>query len=155
MLLSNMADQKAQICLGVSSLIVTFALTRLTGSFSWAMSALVVTMFASMIPAILAITPNLGTVTAREFDKIPLPESNNPLFFASFAQLDPNRNLEEMNYIIKDSDELYKALFLNIYNNGKVMAEKKYRLIGYSYRIFLVSMVIGIVVAVIEALAVA
>jgi hypothetical protein len=31
MLLSNMADQKAQILLGVSSLIVTFALTRLTG----------------------------------------------------------------------------------------------------------------------------
>ena len=151
--LSNMADQKAQILLGVCSLIVTFALNQITqNTFSYGLAILSLMMFATMIPAILAITPRLGPKNPEAAAKKEPPRLVNPLFFGSYADLRPEQFLEEMDYLIEDSNRLYKSLFLNIYNNGRVMADKKYRYLTLSYNLFLIGMVVGTLATIVEFL---
>lgn len=151
MQLSNMADQKAQILLGVCSIIVTIALNQLIrSSFSFGVSVLSLGMFVTMIPTILAVTPRLGEKNPSLALKKDPPRLKNPLFFGNFSELDEDKFLEEMNFVIQSSDEVYKSLFLNVYNNGKVLAEKKYRLLTLSYNLFLGSMILGVIVTVIE-----
>ena len=154
MQLSNMADQKAQILLGVCSIIITVAINQLSQSnFSFGLALLSLGMFATIIPSIIAITPRLGDKNLELTKKKAPPRLQNPLFFGNFADIPAEQFLEEMNFIVSDSDELYKSLFLNVYNNGKVLAEKKYRLLTLSYRLFLVSIIVGVIVSLVELLA--
>lgn len=153
MQLSQMADQKAQILLGVCSLIITFSLNQIaTSNVPIGLITLAILMFVAMVPAIMAVTPRLGERRRDAGQKKEPPRLDNPLFFGSFADLDSDQFLEEMGYTIQDSDRLYEALLLNIYNNGKVMADKKYRLITASYNLFLGGMAVGTLTALIEYL---
>lgn len=151
MQLSQMADQKAQILLGVCSIIITFSLNQIASSnLTFGLITLIVLVFVAMVPAIMAVTPRLGHPEKDAKDKKEAPRLKNPLFFGSFAEVNSDQFLEEMNHVISDSDHLYEALYLNIYNNGEVMAEKKYRLISLSYNLFLAGMGIGTLTVLVE-----
>lgn len=147
MQLSIMADQKAQILLGVSSLLATFAINQLLlGNLTWSITGLLGAMIGAIVPAVMAIAPSV----AAPQDNQPKQGLINPLFFGSYAHLTPTEFLEEMNTIIHSNDEIYKAMVMNAYYNGRVMADRKYSLITISYRIFLVGIVVGTAMAVIE-----
>ncbi|MFT5195014.1 MAG: hypothetical protein ACI9EW_002530 [Cellvibrionaceae bacterium] len=149
--LSQMADQKAQILLGVCSIIMTISLNQLTHNhFSYGMFVLSIGMLITMIPTVITVIPRLGAKNHDADKKETTPRLVNPLFFADFTNVTSQQFLEEMNHIISDSDELYKALFLNVYNNGKVLAEKKYRLLAMGYNFFLIASFIGVVVTALE-----
>jgi hypothetical protein len=71
----------------------------------------------------------------------PRPESiRNILFFGSFTQLPEDEYVARLLDIVGDTQTVYEAFAHDIYQNGMVLAHKKYKLIGHAYRVMLVGL---------------
>lgn len=138
--LSQMADQKANMLLGVTFLIFTITLAQVRDGGPGTIPLLVLgaSAFASAVLAILAVLPSV---------KRP-PKSNtvgNILFFGSFAQLSEKEYLDTMLGIIGDNRAVYEAFARDIYQNGSVLSRKKYKLLGYAYRVLLAGLIASLI----------
>ena len=88
-------------------------------------------------PALLAVMAVLPST------KVP-PRPNGPanlLFFGSFSQLEEDEFVALMLKTVEDHHSVFEAFAHDIYQNGRVLARKKYRLLGYAYRVLVVGMV--------------
>ena len=131
--LSQMADQKASILMGATFVIFTIAIGQARGGHT-ALPLLILGGFAffSAIFAILAVLPA---------SKVRGTGPVNLLFFGSFARLDEAEYLEQLMDVLGADESVYRTMARDIYQNGSVLARKKYRLLGYAYRILLAGLV--------------
>lgn len=131
--LSQMADQKASLLMGATFVIFTIAIGQAKGGHT-ALPLQILGAFAffSAVFAILAVLP-ASSVRSRG----PL----NLLFFGSFTQLDEADYVERMVAMLGADESVYRAMAHDIYQNGAVLARKKYRLLGYAYRILLAGLI--------------
>jgi hypothetical protein len=74
----------------------------------------------------------------------------NLLFFGSFAALEEEEFVSELVGKLRNEEEFYRLMARDMYQNGSVLARKKYRLLGYAYRIFLVGMTASLIAFVAE-----
>ena len=132
--LSQMADQKASMLLGITFVIFTIAVGQAKlGQAQPALLILGATAFVAAFLTILAVLPSVKPG--------PKPDSiRNILFFGSFTQLPEDDYVERLLDIVADSRTVYEAFAHDIYQNGSVLAHKKYKLIGYAYRVMLVGL---------------
>jgi len=129
MQLSAMADHKASILMGAAFVIFTITIGQAQGSGApLPLLILGTSAFFSAVFAVLAILP----ATHYSSDG-----GLNLLFFGSFAQLDEEEYLDRITAQMRSHEAIYRMMARDIYQNGKVLARKKYRLLGYAYRIFL------------------
>ena len=131
--LSAMADHKASILMGATFVIFTITIGQARGTVP-PLPLLILggAAFFSAILAVLSILP----VTKR-----PKKGRLNVLFFGSFTQLEEDDFLNEITDRLKTDDSIYRTMARDIYQNGTVLQRKKYRLLGYAYRVFLVGLV--------------
>jgi hypothetical protein len=141
--LSAMADQKASILMGATFVIFTIAVGQAHGATP-PLPLLILGAFAflSAVCAVLAIVPATG-LKRRE-------ERPNLLFFGSFASLDEEEYLDRLMATLRQDELFYRAMARDMYQNGRVLARKKYRMLGYAYRIFLLGMTASLVAFVVE-----
>jgi hypothetical protein len=131
--LSAMADQKASILMGASFVIFTITIGQARGTTPPVpLLILGAAAFLSAICAVLCVVPafrrrKAGTV--------------NLLFFGSFTQLSEEEFTEEIVAKLRDDDTIYRTMARDIYQNGCVLQHKKYRMLGWAYRIFLAGLV--------------
>lgn len=127
--LSQMADQKASILMGATFVIFTITIGQSRGSGA-PLPLLILGGFAffSAVFAVLAILPATRT---RKTEWV------NLLFFGSFTQLDEADYVERLMDKLYDDEDVFRTMAHDIYQNGRVLAHKKYRMLGYAYRIFL------------------
>jgi hypothetical protein len=132
--LSQMADQKAGMLLGITFVIFTISVGQAKlGRPEPALLVLAATAFVAGFLTVLAVLPSVKPG--------PRPDSTrNILFFGSFTQLPEEEYVERLLTIVTDSRTVYEAFAHDIYQNGTVLAQKKYRLIGYAYRVMLVGL---------------
>ena len=132
--LSAMADHKASILMGATFVIFTITIGQARGSAA-PLPLLILggAAFFSAIFAVLSILP----MTRTRKPKGPL----NVLFFGSFTQLSEDDFTEEVISRLRSEDSIYRTMAHDIYQNGMVLQHKKYRLLGYAYRIFLIGLV--------------
>jgi hypothetical protein len=142
--LSAMADHKASILMGATFVIFTIAVGKEHGSgASLPLLILGTGAFFSAICAILAVLPATG------------PRKDAPLnllFFGSFTRLDEEDYLERLTERLKSDDTIYRTMARDIYQNGRVLARKKYRWLGYAYRIFLAGLTASFIAFVVQYL---
>ena len=132
--LSQMADQKASMLLGITFVIFTISVGQ--AKFGQPQPALLVLGAAAFVAAFLTVLAVLPSVKPG-----PKPDSiRNILFFASFTQLDEDEYVGRLLEVVSDSRTVYEAFAHDIYQNGRVLALKKYKLIGYAYRVMLVGL---------------
>jgi hypothetical protein len=132
--LSQMADQKASMLLGITFVIFTISVGQ--AKFGQPQPALVILGAAAFVAAFLTILAVLPSVKPG-----PKPDSiRNILFFGSFTQLPEDEYVARLLEIVGDSQTVYEAFAHDIYQNGTVLAVKKYKLIGYAYRVMLVGL---------------
>lgn len=132
-MLSQMADQKANMLLAATFVVFTISIGQVR-QIAEPLPLLILgaAAFLAGVVAILAVQP------ATHFRK---DGPVNLLFFGSFTQF------EEEDYIRRITDEVrtdlnaYRMMARDLYQNGVVLERRKYRLIGYAYRIFLVGLV--------------
>ena len=145
MQLSAMADQKASILMGATFVIFTIAVGHSDGG-SAPLPLLILggAAFLSAVCAVLAILP-----AVRYRRQAPL----NLMFFGSFTQLGEEEYIERLIAQLRSDDSLYRTMARDIYQNGTVLARKKYRMLGWAYRIFLVGLTASLAAFVAQAVA--
>ena len=129
--LSQMADQKANMVLAATFVIFTVSISQVHNvARPLPLFILGGAAFAAAFLAILAVLPSVKTP--------PRPDGPaNILFFGSFTQLPEEEFIERVMGVITDPKTVYEAFAHDIYQNGKVLAFKKYLYLGYAYRILL------------------
>ncbi len=137
--LSAMADQKANIMIGVSAVIFSMLLgyTQKEG-LKLPVGILFVSTFAAAIASIMAVMPAVNSSDR-------LQSGVNPLFFGTFSTKSPEEYCAEMQKILSSDDAIYTAMAMDMYYLGGVLYRKKYRFLGYSYRIFLMGLILAFI----------
>jgi hypothetical protein len=141
--LSAMADQKASILMGASFVIFTITVGQARGAGA-PLPLLILGAF-SFVSAICAVMAVLPTIGSRR--KAP----QNLLFFGSFTDLGEDEFVERITARLGTDDSIYRTMARDIYQNGCVLRHKKYRMLGWAYRVFLVGLVASAAAFVLEA----
>lgn len=134
--LSQMADQKASILMGATFVIFTITIGQAKGGSSAPLPLLILGAFAffAAVLAVLAILPHIHTIIS------PRP---NLLFFGSFTQLSEDEYIDRLCEQMQSDDQIFATMARDIYQNGMVLEHKKYRMLGYAYRVFLVGLTVS------------
>ena len=139
--LSSMADTKANIIITVSSIVLTLALGRIGDpSLRPAVQTLAAFTLISLFFAILAVLPKHRAMRVGEGT---LPSDFNLLFFGHFADLSRERFLREVAATMKPDGSVYKTMANDLYSIGWYLAHRKYRYLRYSYLFFLAGFVLA------------
>lgn len=133
--LSSMADQKANILIGVNSVI--FALVVKDGSaMTLPMFVLAASSSLAAILCMLAVVPSFG---ARKSRTAPPP---NILFFGAFTELTEAQFVSQLDEINCDDAKIRRAMARDVYQLGWVLKHKKYRYLAMAYRVFVVGLML-------------
>ncbi len=133
--LSQMADQKASILMGATFVIFTLAVGQAKGGMP-PLPLAILGAFA-FCSAILAVSVVMPSMPKRRDDEAPV----NLLFFGSFVRLSEAEFIEAMRARVRDDNDALEMMASDLYQSGQVLARKKYRLLGYAYRVLLVGLV--------------
>lgn len=134
MTLSAMADQKANMLLGVSS--VVLALVVREGSLAGMKPPLLIlclTVFLAALCCLMAVLPSVGRRPPSSVPTLPA----NLLFFGVFTDMDEAAFQAEIRHLIGSDEKIYAAMARDVYQQGLVLRAKKYRWLGHAYRIFI------------------
>lgn len=130
--LSQMADQKASILMGATFVVFSIAVGQASqGIMPISLSVLAIFAFASAICAVMAVLPSTRGKHQHSDSRA------NELFFGVFSQMPEDEWIEDMLGTLGSDEAIYRAMLRDIYQNGQVMARKKYRFLGYAYRLFI------------------
>jgi hypothetical protein len=132
--LSQMADQKASILMGATFVVFSLSVSRALaqgGDLPWSLSVLAVFAFLSALCGVSAVLPSV---------KSPRPDPNfvpNKLFFGHFAHRDEEEWTRDVLTDLEDDERMFRMMLHDLYQNGQILQRKKYRFLGYAYRIFI------------------
>lgn len=141
---SAMADAKANILITVSALVFTVGVTQLyRAEFRLTLLVLLAAAATSLVLAILCVRPSRHQPDAGQ----PL----NLLFFLHFSTMPVERYLDQMDELLRESPQVYEAVLRDIHGQGVSLAQKKFRLLRWSYAILMTGFVLSAVVAIVEA----
>ena len=132
--LSQMADQKASILMGATFVVFTISVGQArTGGFSLPLTVLAFFSFVSAMLAVFAVLPSI---------KGKAPASPNILFFGVFTQMSEHEFAETMLDRLHADETVFRTMMRDIYQNGQVLQNKKYKYLGLAYRTFLIGLVL-------------
>jgi Family of unknown function (DUF5706) len=139
--LSQMADQKASILMGATFVVFSISIGQASRPGGLSLSIAVLALFA-LIAAVLAVLAIIPSVAAKP--------SPNLLFFGSFTQLAEEDFADQVIAKLETAESTYRMMLHDIYQNGQVLQHKKYRFLGYAYRVFLLGLVLTVITFVAE-----
>ena len=145
--LTTMADSKANLIIGVNTIIISIVIsvigTRLSGASHLLIPSILIilTNATTIVIAILATRPKIIRVT----DHIPGKESAefNILFFGHFSRMSLDSYKETIRKTIMKKEDIYDTISRDIYYQGLILS-KKYSYIAWAYTIFVIGLVISI-----------
>lgn len=127
--LSQMADQKANVLIAASFVVISIIFHEATQSgFTPVLGMLAATCFSASFLAAMAILPR----AKKSKEAVP-----NPLFFGTFATLSREEFHHTIDEILTTDQSIIHALAEDIYQLGSVLHRHKYRYLRYAYRTFL------------------
>ena len=143
--LSQMADQKASILMGATFVTFTITVGQARGGSGAPLPLLVLGAFA-FVSAVLAVMAVLPAATPRHDGPV------NLLFFGSFVRFSQEDYVEHLLDALRSDESIYRTMATDIYQNGRVLAGKKYRLLGYAYRVFLAGLTLSLAAFLVQML---
>ena len=141
--LSHMADSKANIMITVCSILLTIVVAQLLSGLL-ILPSVIFAVFSTLALffAILCVMPSSGAPKLESGDA-DLPKPFNLMFFMNFSQIPIEKFQQQLEGIMTDPQELYENLSRDVYYAGKVLAEKKYRYLRWSYICLMLGIVFG------------
>ena len=148
--LSDIADTKANILLSVNAIIISLVIANLIPKLDnptndyliYPTLIFIIFSIASMILSILATRPN---VTSGQFTKEDVASRRvNLLFFGNFHKMKLPDYEWAMRELISDKGYVYSTLTKDLYFLGVVL-DRKYKLLRWTYTIFMVGMILSVV----------
>jgi len=137
--LSQMADQKASLLMGAS--FVVFSLTVGQANSGHSSPTLIVLGCFAFIAAFLAVAAVIPSTGAK-----PVADTKaNILFFGVFTQMGEEEFADSVIDELGADEDVFRLMLRDIYQNGQVLHRKKYRLLGWSYRVFVLGLTLALV----------
>ena len=144
MQLSQMADQKASILMGATFLVFSMAVGQaLAGKLPWSLGIFSAFAFLSSLCAALAVLPRVSKT-------VPPGVRHNLLFFGNFHQLDEEQWTLDVLGELHHDEGVFRLMLHDIYQNGQVLQRRKYRFLGYAYRLFVAGLLVTLVAFAVE-----
>ncbi len=143
--LSAMADHKASILMGAAFVIFTITVSQARGGA--APLPLLILGGAAFFAAICAVLAVLPMTKKRKPTGQP-----NILFFGTFSRMEEEEFIDEVTRRLETEDGFYRTMARDVYQAGCVLQNKKYRMLSYAYRIFLIGLVASCTAYVVEYL---
>lgn len=146
-MLSEMADNKANILITINSIILSIVVSVLVRKLEENPRLIIPTIMlvlvclATTVLAILATRPNIssGTFTREDIKG----KRTNLLFFGNFFGMKIEDYEWSMKEMMKDSEYLYGSMIKDIYYLGKVLG-RKYKFLRLAYNVFMFGFVLSI-----------
>ena len=148
--LSSIADQKANIMISINAIIISLVMTMFGSGYTFSgqdefgsvrfvipMVVLLLTSLSAIVFAILSSRPNVTSKERYELSK----KNSSILFFGNYTQLQLTEFVQRLNDLKYHKEELYDNMSVDIYYLGVVLV-KKYRLLSWSYNIFMSGLVL-------------
>ncbi|KUO52021.1 MAG: hypothetical protein APF82_03410 [Sphingomonadales bacterium BRH_c42] len=136
--LSQMADQKASLLMGAAFVVFTLAVGQASrGSVSPTLMVLGLFAFLAACLAVAAVLPSVS----------PKPVADNQpniLFFGVFTGMDEEDFADRVIDRLGSDEDIFRVMLRDIYQNGQVLYRKKYRLLGWSYRMFIAGLTLSL-----------
>lgn len=145
--LSAIADNKANIMLSISAIIISIVVSNLLPQLkmnprlAFPTFLLLAVCLMSLVFAILSTRPKVtsGTVTDEDIKE----RKANLLFFGNFYNMEMEKFQEGMMEMIQDNDFLYNSMTRDLYFLGKVLAVK-YKYLRICYAVFMYGIIIAL-----------
>ncbi len=151
------ADNKANIVIGINVLLITVIIALLGADvqvgidrFARRFDLLIplgVLLFTCLISAVFAIMAAKPQIIEPDSE-----QRSSKLFFHNFYNQSLDDYIENIFDIMSDKEATYRHMIIDMYNNGLVL-QAKYNLIGKSYTVLMVGLVLSVVSYVILAIA--
>ncbi len=137
LVLSQMADQKASLLMGANFLVFTIVMGQMTrGTVPWSLVMLAGFAFASAFCAVIAVLP---ATRGRPADPAAAP---NLLFFGVFTAMPEEDWTDAVLDRLETDESVLRTMLNDLYQNGEVLQRKKYRLLGWAYRLLLAGLIV-------------
>ncbi len=148
MQLSQMADQKASILMGATFVVFTISVGQMrSGAMVVPLAVLATFAFLSAVLAISAVMPRFGPLPTGSTD---LDAHSNLLFFGHFAAMSEEAFIAAVKARSRTEEDMYETMLRDTYQNGVVLARRKYRYLGYAYRLFVVGLTLTFLAFLVE-----
>lgn len=149
--LTSIADNKAHIMININTLIISIIITLFGTGFTFSgkdggfesirfvfpMALLLITSLFAVVFAILSARPNVTSKQKYELNN----KQSSLLYFGNFAQLQLTEFVEHIKNLKNENQDLYDNMSVDIYHLGAVLV-KKYKLLTWSYNIFMGGLVV-------------
>ncbi len=144
MTLSRMADQKASLLMGATFVVFTLAVGQASRAvYSPILLLLGTFAFISACLAVAAVLPRYGSK--------PISSSGaNILFFGVFTEMDEGSFTQSVLDRLEDDEDIFRMMLRDIYQNGQVLQRRKYRLLSWSYRVFIAGLSLSMIAFLID-----
>ena len=143
--LSMMADQKANMLIGAAFVVFTLAIGQSADGGSLALTVLAI---AALLAAALATLAVMPATQARR------GSPPNMLFFGAFQDIDESAYVDRLiARELSSQDEIVRAMLRDIHQMGRLLGHKKYRYLGWAYRVFLLGLLVSFAAFVWEVVA--
>ena len=131
--LSAMADRKASMLMGASFVVFTILVSQAarTGNLPLPMMLLGLSAFLSAVIAAVAVMPAISAGPH-------LHGHRNLMFFGGFHDMTEDEYIGAVMGKLADQRAFLEMIARDVYQNGQVLARKKYRLLRVAYSIFIV-----------------
>ena len=133
--LSAMADRKASMMMVASFVVFTICVAQATsrGHLPLPLLVLGISAFLSAVISAVAVMPTIHAAKDLQGER-------NLMFFGGFADMKEDEYVAEMLNRLADQETFLAMVARDIYQNGQVLAHKKYRLLKVAYSIFITGM---------------
>lgn len=149
LMLSDIADTKANILLSVNAIIISLALSNLipkldNPSNSYLIYPTIIFIIFSVVSMILAVLATRPNVTSGEFTKEDVKNKKvNLLFFGNFHKMKLSDYEWAIQELVKDKDYIYSSLTKDLYFLGLVL-NRKYKILRWTYTIFIIGTLVSV-----------
>lgn len=153
--LSQMADAKASLLMGATFLVFTIAVgqAKSGAAMPWSLGVLALSAFISAMCAVFAVLPSIGGPGNSRTGRGRIGHASpNKLFFGYFTQVPEEEWIDSVLDELHADETVFRTMLRDIYQNGQVLQRKKYRFLGYAYRVFMVGLCLTVVTFAIEHL---
>src|SRR3546814_3718280 len=128
MQLSQMADQKASILMGATFVVFTLSIGQArsgAGALARPLTILATFSFLSALLAVSAVLPRVGKAPPVVYKDG--KDHSNILFFGRFSQMDEDDYIAAVKSRLRSEEDIYETMLRDTYQNGIVLARRKYR----------------------------
>lgn len=143
--LSSMADTKASILMGAAFVVFALAIDKVaSGEPTLSLLLLTLFSFVSTVLSVLAIRPKI--IKPPRYPRA----GTNLLFFGGFTGMKEDEYVEHIIHVMRREETTYRAMARDLYQNGQVLQNKKYKYLSHAYTLFLAGLVATCVAVILE-----